>query len=214
MTNYFYLYQNRDKYSISTEKRYVKDIEALSKAVQNKRNLYYIGQTYLSMQDYENGYKYNLLSHEKEDDEDDKIGDHIEKAILCRIGYCALRSGKSKDIVFKYLIQAIENFKEPPIEAFIFLFSYAIEHHLSGEVVKYVKPLSLLTKPTGNDLALVNHGFYDYKRWNMISIICLLANQEIQIGRESCIKALKVSRDPTDTNNMQIYDYLSKNNLG
>ena len=90
-----------DLYGTSTEKRYTKDIEMLSKSVPNKRNLYYLGQTYLNMEDFENGYKYNLLSYEKEKD-DEEMGDHIIKTTLIRIGFCAIRCNKDKEIIFKY----------------------------------------------------------------------------------------------------------------
>ena len=182
----------------------------LSNAVQNKRNLYYLGQTYLNMCDFENGFKYNLLSYEKEID-DDEFGDHIIKNILIRMGYCAMRSNKTKVIVFKYLTKAIENFTEPPIEAFIFLFSYSIEQKITNDVMIYVPKFFELKKPIGNDLTIINHGFYDYKRWNLISIVCLLSNQHIELGKKACQNALKVANNPDDRNNMQIYNYISKN---
>ena len=210
LSDIFYLYQDRDKYGISTQSRYLKDIEMLSNAVQNKRNLYYLGQTYLNMCDFENGFKYNLLSYEKEID-DDEFGDHIIKNILIRMGYCAMRSNKSKEIVFKYLTKAIENFTEPPIEAFIFLFSYSIEQKITNDVMIYVPKLFELKKPIGNDLTIINHGFYDYKRWNLISIDCLISNQHIELGKKACQNALKVANNPDDRNNMQIYNYISKN---
>ena len=210
LSDIFYLYQDRDKYGISTQSRYLKDIEMLSNAVQNKRNLYYLGQTYLNMCDFENGFKYNLLSYEKEID-DDEFGDHIIKNILIRMGYCAMRSNKSKEIVFKYLTKAIENFTEPPIEAFIFLFSYSIEQKITNDVMIYVPKLFELKKPIGNDLTIINHGFYDYKRRNLISIVCLISNQHIELGKKACQNALKVANNPDDRNNMQIYNYISKN---
>ena len=210
LSDIFYLYQDRDKYGVSTQNRYLKDIEMLSNAIQNKRNLYYFGQTYLNMSDFENGFKYNLLSYEKEID-DDEFGDHIIKNILVRIGYCAMKSNKSKKIVFEYLTKAIENFIEPPIEAFIFLFSYSIEQKITNDVMIYVPKLFELKKPTGPDLTIINHGFYDYKRWNLISIVCLLSNQHIELGKKACQNALKVANNPDDRNNMQIYNYISKN---
>ena len=203
MSNIFYLYQNRDLYGTSTEKRYIKDIEMLSKSIPNKRNLYYLGQTYLNMEDFENGYKYNLLSYEKEKD-DEEMGDHIIKTTLIRIGFCAIRCGKSKNIVFKYLTKAIE-FTEPPIEAFIFLFSYAIDNKITREIMHYVPKLFNLDKP--KDISNVNHEYYDYKRWSLISIVCLLSNEQLVLGKQACKKALEFSNNLTDRNNMQIYNY-------
>lgn len=208
ISNIFYLYQNRDLYGISTQNRYIKDIENLLKSVPNKRNLYYLGQTYLSMEDFENAYKYNLLSYEKEedDDEDEVMGDHILKNILVRIGYSAIRTDKNKNIIFKYLEEAITKFSDPPIEAFIFLMSYSIDKKITDHVMKYVRQLFQLQKPS--DLSMVNHSFYDYKRWNIISILCLLSNQEIELGRDACKKALSVGTNKDDLNNMQVYNFL------
>jgi len=203
MSDIFYLYQNRDLYGTSTEKRYTKDIEMLSKSVPNKRNLYYLGQTYLNIEDFENGYKYNLLSYEKEKD-DEEMGDHIIKTTLIRIGFCAIRCNKDKEIIFKYLSKAIE-YNDPPIEAFIFLFSYAIEHKITREIMHYVSKLFNLEKP--KDISNVNHEYYDYKRWSLISIVCLLSNEQLPLGKQACMKAIKFSNNPTDRNNMQIYNY-------
>ena len=203
MSDIFYLYQNRDLYGTSTEKRYINDIEMLSKSIPNKRNLYFLGQTYLNMEDFENGFKYNILSYEKEDDEN--MGDHIIKTILIRIGFCAIRCGKSKEIIFKYLTHAIDKFEEPPIEAFIFLFSYAIEKKITREVVHYAAKLFNLKKP--NDISNINHEYYDYKRWSLISIVCLLSNNQLPLGKQACKKALEFSNNPIDRNNMQIYNY-------
>jgi len=204
LSEIFYLYQNRDLYGTSTEQRYSKDIEMFLKSVQNKRNLYYLGQTYLNINDFENGYKYNLLSYEKEKD-DEELGEHIIKTTLIRIGYCAMKSNKSKEIVFKYLTKAIDNFSEPPIEAFIFLFSYAIDNKITKEVMHYADKLFNLKKPS--DITNVNHEFYNYKRWSLISIVCLLSNSQLPLGKQACKKALEFSNNPTDRNNMQIYNY-------
>jgi len=204
LSNIFYLYQNRDLYGTSTQQRYVKDIEMLLKSVPNKRNLYYLGQTYMSMNDFENAYKYNLMSYENEKD-DEELGDHIIKTTLIRIGYSAMRINKEKEIVFKYLTKAIDNFIEPPIEAFIFLFSYAIDNKITKEVAHYVPKLFNLKKPS--DITNVNHEFYDYKRWSLISIVCLLSNTQLQLGKQACKKAIEFSNNPIDKNNMQIYNY-------
>ena len=204
LSNIFYLYQNRDLYGTSTEQRYVKDIEMLLKSVPNKRNLYYLGQTYMNVNDFENAYKYNRLSYENEKD-DEELGEHISKNTLIRIGYSAMRSNKNKEIVFKYLTEAIDKFNEPPIEAFIFLFSYAIDNKITKDVAHYVHKLFNLKKPS--DITNVNHEFYDYKRWSLISIVCLLSNTQLPLGKQACKKALETSNNPTDRNNMQIYNY-------
>lgn len=206
MNDIFFLYQDRDLYGISTKDRYNKDIENLLKSIPNQRNLYYLGQTYMNKEDYDNGYKINKLCWETEPD-DDLLGEHILKQVLCRIGYCGMLSNKDENEIFKYLELAINTYTEPPIEAFIFLFSYAIDKRITNKVLKYIEKLGNLKKPV-DILTTVNHNFYDYKRWNQISIVCLLSNQKLEIGKEACKIALQFG-NADDKNNMHIYNCLS-----
>ena len=198
LNDIFLLYQNRNKYAISTEKRYQKDIELLLKAEPNKRNLYFLAQSYMSIDDFENGFKYNLKSYETTGN-----NDADEKFTLVRIGFCAIQTNKSKDIIFKYLLKAIEC-DEPPVDAFIYILKYCIDHKIQQEALPYIKQLSKLEKPKSN-MTLVNNNFYDYLRWHFISIICLMCNEELMLGKYACLKAIKCSNHPNDLQNINLF---------
>ncbi len=102
LCDFFILFQDRGKYAESTNSRYKKDIKLLLDAPKNKRNLYFLAQSYMSIDDYENGYKYNKLSLES-----DGTCFTDEKFTYVRVGYCAMRCGMAKKTIFYYLLKAI-----------------------------------------------------------------------------------------------------------
>lgn len=195
----FYLYQDRDKFGMSSEERYYKDIEILSKAEQNKRNLYFLAQSYMSVNDFKNGFIYNLKSYETKEKD---LGSFDEKFTLVRIGFCALQCKMNKDIIFKYLLKAIEC-EDPPVDAYIYILQYCIENQSPYDALQYIYPLSKLNKPS--NLTLCNHYFYDYLRWHLISIICLMTNQELSFGKYCCEKAIRNSNNPNDIRNLNLF---------
>lgn len=198
----FFLYQDRNKYGISTDKRYKKDIELLLKAEPNKRNLYFLAQSYMSIEDFYNGYIYNIKSYDvKEND----LSDFDEKFTLVRIGYCAMRCNMDKNIIFKYLNLAIDTSKsDPPVDAFIYILKYCIDNQIPRYALPYLKRLSKLEKPSSND-TLVNNNFYDYLRWHLISIISLMCNEELLLGKYACLKAIKVANHENDLKNINLF---------
>ena len=198
----FFLYQDRNKYGISTDKRYKKDIELLLKAEPNKRNLYFLAQSYMSIEDFYNGYIYNIKSYDvKEDD----LSDFDEKFTLVRIGYCAMRCNMDKNIIFNYLNLAIDTSNsEPPVDAFIYILKYCIDNQIPRYALPYLKRLSKLVKPSSND-TLVNNNFYDYLRWHLISIVSLMCNEELLLGKYACLKAIKVANHENDLKNIKLF---------
>lgn len=200
LNNLFFLYQDRNKYAISTDKRYIKDIELLLSAEYNKRNLYFIAQSYMSINDFYNGFNYNLKSYETKEN---NIIDFDEKFTLVRIGFCAMQCKMDEKIIFKYLNKAIET-KDPPVDAFVYILKYCIEHKCPHEALKYIKQLSKLEKPLSS-ITLVNNYFYDYLRWNLISIITLMTNEELLLGKYACLKAIKVANKYDDLNNIKLF---------
>ena len=205
----FYLFQNRDKYGGSTSSRYLKDVEMLENSVKNRRNLYFLGQTYLNMENFEKSYEVNKLCYETLDEDDDALGDHIINNVLFRIGYSAMREGKPKELFLKYFKISF-NRDTPPIESFIFFFLYCIENKIPQDALPYVEKLFYLEKPSPTSMNLVNHQFYDYKRWNLIGIICLLCKEKLDIGYTACKRALEYQKDPVDVNNLQVYKFVFK----
>lgn len=194
----FYLYQDRLKYGGSSEKRYYRDIEMLSKAVQNKRNLYFLAQSYMSIEDFKNGFKYNVLSYEVPNN-----GTFDEKFTLVRIAYCAMRI-KLYDIAVKYL-EILFKTDEPPIDAYIYYFDIHIKLQKYDKLLPHIKPLFNMEKPgIASSIRLVNHHFYDYSRFNLISVACLLNNKELEIGKKACERILPYQK-PDDIHNYQVY---------
>ena len=200
LTDIFYLYQDRNKYALSTEKRYKKDIELLLKAEHNKRNLYFLAQSYMSIDDFENGFKYNLKCYETPEE---NMNEFDDKFTLVRIGYCAMRCKMSKEIIFKYLIKATECI-EPPVDAFVYILRYSIDNNIPHESLPYLKKLSKLQKPNSSN-TLVNNNFYDYVRWHLISIVTLLCGEELMLGKFACLKAIKFANHPDDLKNINFF---------
>ena len=201
LNNLFFLYQDRNKYAISTEKRYKKDIELLLSAEHNKRNLYFLAQSYMSINDFYNGYIYNLKSYQTNED---NIIDFDEKFTLVRIAFCAMQCNMEEYIIFKYLNKAIESSKDPPVDAFVYILKYCIEHKCPHKALKYIKQLSKLEKPSSS-ITLVNNYFYDYLRWNLISIITLMTNEELLLGKYACLKAINNANKSDDLNNIKLF---------
>ena len=194
------LYQNRNKFAISTNSRYEKDIELFLKAEPNKRNLYFLAQSYMSIDDYYNGYIYNIKSFETKEP---NMVDFDEKFTLVRIGFCAMQCKMDADIIFKYLNMAIDC-KEPPVDAYVYILKYCIEHNYPKRAVPYLKPLSKLNKPNAAS-TLINNNFYDYLRWHLISVVSLMTQEELQLGKYACLRAIKFGNRPDDLKNIQFF---------
>lgn len=203
----FILFQDRIKYGVSTEKRYQKDIDNLLKAPKTKRNYYFLAQSYMSIDDFKNGFKYNVLSLETND------GSHAaidEKFTYVRVGYCAMMCRMSLKIIYKYLEMAIKC-DNPPIDGFVYYMKVSIDNKCVDKVVPYIETIYNLKKPT-DESTLVNHGFYDYTRYNLLSIVTLISGKKLDIGYESCKKAIKARNHPDDNHNIKIFEQLKMEN--
>jgi glycosyltransferase involved in cell wall biosynthesis len=205
----FYLYQDRVKYGGSTKKRYARDIELLSKAEANKRNLYFLAQSYMSIEDWKNGFKYNVLSYQCNGEKDNTFAD--EKFTLIRIAFCAMRNNMMNTAV-KYLLKVREEYDEVPVDVYVYLFDIHIKKREGEKVLKYVDELYALKKPdiVTSSIRLVNHYFYDYLRYNLISVVCLMTNQKMDVGRKALEKILGYKK-PDDMHNYRMYQQLGMN---
>lgn len=198
------LYQDRDKYGQKTKERYTRDIEILLAAEPNKRNLYFLAQSYMSIEDYENGYKYNVKSAEVPGTEISMN----ESVTYVRAGYCAIMTKMPKKIIFAALKRAME-FDDHPIDPYIYIMNYCIERGTAEDAIPYI---DAAMKKDKNTKTLINHQFYDYTRWNLISIICLMANQRLETGYE-CLQKILSYKNPIDLQNLQIYQELRKSGV-
>jgi len=168
------------------------------KATPNKRNLYFLAQSYMSIDDYKNGFKYNVMCFNK------KSNDHDDIFTNVRAGYCAMICKMNESIVMKYLKKAIAS-KEPPIDAYIYILRFYLDNKEPEKAIPYIRDLCLLKKPDELKSTLVNHHFYDYVRWHLISVICLLSKQELELGKFACIEAIKSQSKPIDMKNLTFF---------
>jgi hypothetical protein len=157
----------------------------------------------MSIDDYKNGFKYNVLSLEA--DKGKIIID--EKFTYVRAGFCAIVCKMSEKIIWKYLLKALES-TDPPVDAYIYILKYCIDNRCIEKSFPFIKDLFYLKKP--DNVTLINHYFYDYTRYHLISVISLMSNQFLEIGYESCKKAIDVANKPEDRQNLGIFINNSK----
>lgn len=205
----FVLYQDRLAHGNSSNNRFLKDVELLSNAPITKRNYYYLGQTYMNMDDYENGLKYNILALETPEKDTTVLDSMDDYTVLLRIINCAYFLKKDHDTIAQYVQKALQ-IKENNIDVYIYYMKYCIDNKLYENAVPYIKKLASLEKLPEKESTITNHNYYDYLRWHLISVICLFTNDYV-LGKEACEKALRAHDNPMDRQNMLlIQDRLSQ----
>ena len=214
LSSLFILYQDRNKYGASTEKRYTKDIDLLLKAKPNKRNLFFLAQSYMSINDFHNGYKYNLLSiknegkgeGEGEGSDGGKGQSHIDNTTsYIRAGYCAMMCKYSEHKVIDNLQISIKISAYPPIDPYIYILKYYMDNNKPEKALPFVDDLFKLDIKHQSNNQNVNYHFYDYVRWNLISVVCLMCNAKLDTGYAAIKKIIHFGK-PNDIQNMQLYD--------
>ena len=130
-----------------------------------------------------------------------------ERQLHCRVANFATQLKMDFKIIKTHCDIVINN-PNPLIEAFIFLFNAAILYNCPFEVISYIEPLYNLDKPKNEQIV---HEFYDYKRWSIISVVCLMIIEKLKIGKIACERAVNFSGIPhkDDINNLQIYKSLA-----
>ena len=191
----FYLYQCRIIHSDSTKSRYKRDIELLLKAKKCKRNYFFLAQSYMSIDDYRNGYKYNILSI-------NTLGSGDDATSYSRAGYCAIKCGMPESIIKQNLLMSIKNTNEPVIDSYIYLLDYYISNSMASKGIEYIDDIANMTIPLSNKT--ISYEFYNYKRWYLISIICLVSNQELEKGYNAIKKIIHFG-NRHDITNLDIY---------
>lgn len=209
LDNLFILYQDRLVSGESSFARFDRDIEMLSAAPKNKRNLYYLAQTYTNCKDYENALKNYLIALElKKDHEYNVLDDMGDTLILLRILNSAIFLNKDYDSIFEYFNRII-NLESTNLDAYIFFFKYCIDNNLHEATVPYLETVSTLSKPTQGARTIINHNYYDYMRWYLISNICMKLTTHDELGLLACEKVLET----TDSQIEKIYIQVFKNRI-
>ncbi len=106
----------------------------------------------------------------------------------------------------KYLLKVREEFDEIPVDVYVYLFDIYIKKNEGEELLKYVDELFNLQKPNTvtSSIRLVNHYFYDYLRYNLISVVCLMTNKKLELGKKAIEKILGYNK-PEDHHNYGLY---------
>jgi glycosyltransferase involved in cell wall biosynthesis len=212
--NMFILFQDRGLYDKSTVARYSYDIETLSKAKKTPRNYYFLAQTYMDIQDFKNGYIYNKKAIE--------LGratnnDNIDfESILIRILYCAITCEMDETIIHQHFKEAI-CFNEKSntiIDAYVYYLHYCIKINRMDIALPLLEPLSKV-ECNPNDITNINHNFFNYERWHLISVISIMTKQKLGLGKKACQKAIDVANKPQDINNMSLFtlEYFARSGI-
>ena len=203
LDNLFILYQDRLVHGESSNGRFVKDIQMLLGAPVTKRNYFYLGQTYMNSNDYENGYKYNKLAYEtKEVDESSSMDNMSDTLVLLRMFNCAYNLKKDAQTIFE-LFHKVIAIDSNNIDAYIYLCKYCLDTDCHDKVRPYLQKLADLTKPTSGERTLINHSYYDYLRWHFIGSLCLKTG-DYELGKMACTKAVATKQSPMDQINLQL----------
>jgi glycosyltransferase involved in cell wall biosynthesis len=194
----FYLYQCRITHGGSTEQRYARDIELLSKAKPCKRNYFFLAQSYMSIDDYRNGYKYNIKCINEPGEGDNAMS-------YSRAGYCAIKCGMSEQIIKYNLLMSVKMTNEPVIDSYVYLLDYYLSHSMAEKAIEYIDEITNMVVP--GPTQTVSYDFYEYKRWYLISVVCLTANRELEKGYEAIKKIVRFGK-PHDLSNYELYQKL------
>jgi glycosyltransferase involved in cell wall biosynthesis len=206
LNNLFQLYQNRMLYGESSNLRLEKDIKMLLGAPITKRNYYHIGQTYYDIHDYENAYKYFLMSLEvKSDITEYNFDDMEDSAVLARAMNCAVFVNKDYTVIYDLFLK-IQAITDKNIDSYIMLFKYCIDNKLYDTAKQYITKLSELS-PT-DKIGTSNDRYYSYLRWSLITTVCMNTG-DYATALESCKKAVSAENQSID----QVYLQIIQNNL-
>ena len=192
-----HLYQNRDLYGESTNRRFARDIYQLENAVKCRRNYFYLAQSYGAIGDIDKYYTYNVAALDTEDD-----GSVETMVIYSRILYCALVKNMDKAILLKYFRLAMENNCEL-LEIYINMLKYCINNRIVDIMDPYLHKIAGFSIQTASQ---VNHEDFQYTRWHLISKYCLLANRQKDLGKKACQRAISAKHKPEDILELRSYD--------
>lgn len=198
MGNLFFLFQCRKTHGASTEKRYNKDIEMLRKARPCKRNLFYLAQSYMSIDDYANGFKYNLLTVQSNDG--DGHGD--DSTNYSRAGYCAIQCKYPEKVIISNLLMSIKICEDPVIDSYIYLLKYFIDTNQAEKAIPYIDAVRNMKMVESNKTT--NFEFYNYYRWKYIGLACLMSKIELEKGRDAYKRILHYN-EQEDLHNYKLF---------
>jgi hypothetical protein len=177
----FLLYQDRDDDDKKSSKRFESDVVMLLKDLEDfpndPRTLYYLGQTYGCLADWDNCYKYykmrSKVSNPANIEEDfltcHQLGDITTRMIPGESNFDGerVKDPKMWGTALKWFVQAHSILKRA--EPLVFIANWYIKHKDFAMAEGYAKLACELDYPK-NTFMSVDSTIYDYKRWSHYAI--------------------------------------------
>jgi len=214
--NMFVLFQNRELYGKKTNKRYEYDIKMLSSAKKTPRNYFFLGQTYMDLLDFKNGYIYNAEAYKliKTTNNTDNVD---VETILIRLLYCSISCEMADKIICGHFNECNELFNEfnncnAFIDAYVYFLHYCIKNKFFDIALPLLEPLSEM-KIDKSNVQTTRYYYFNYERWNLISVICLMTKKKIELGKMACQKAIDAANKPDDINNLTLFNSYNITNI-
>jgi hypothetical protein len=157
------------------------------------------------LHDYENCYKYALLSIATYESSNINTTDAICHYLA---GMSAYNCKLPENTIIDHFLMTIKIGKKSDtmIDPYIYILKYYIETGKPEKALPYLDELmNLEIKPLTK--ILINHYYFNYQRWYLISIICLATKQKLHIGYKAIKKILHYNKQD-DINNYKIYQQI------
>ena len=113
----------------------------------------------------------------------------------------------SENKVIDNLLISIKISTQPPIDPYIYILKYYMDNNKPEKALPFVDDLFKLDIKHQYNNQNVNYHFYDYVRWNLISVVCLMCNAKLDTGYAAIKKIIHLGK-PNDIQNMQLYSQI------
>jgi len=181
----FHLYQDRDRYGGSTDRRYARDIELLSAAKPGARNYYFLGQTYANIKDFANALKYTTMSFDILKHKPPGYDNTPINIAATRMLHFAIKNNSPYAEIERLFKQARQHHPDS-IDPYVLFFDFCVSVQHAAPALPYLDIVANMEMRGDN----INHNFYTYDRWRLISILCLASGTKRELGKEACKKAI------------------------
>lgn len=194
------IYQDRRTDSASSAKRFHRDkillLAEYKKNPKDSRNCYYLGQTCMCLNHYDDAFYYLKRRSELNDFMEEKF--HA----LLKLGKVASHLGHSWPDCMKWFMEAFEVI--PRAEPMVRIAYYYMNKGKWILAYTFIKLACDLDFPS-NCLLFVDKNCYEYERWHLLGRIAFYANKK-QEGKIGCQMALKARSDSLiDKENLKFY---------
>jgi hypothetical protein len=105
-------------------------------------------------------------------------------------------------IITHNFLMSVKITNEPVIDSYIYLLDYYLTISMADKAIQYIDELASMTAPVSNKT--ISYEFYEYKRWYLISIVCLTANRELEKGYDAIKRIIRFGKQH-DLSNYAFY---------